>query len=137
GSALGGEAQISLTSFQETVRLALGWDWGYLAAGDWPLPAAPALTAALAGAILLAGGVMLLRALFRASPPHTGEVGRGTILAEIALVWLLIAPLFFVRHSTPVFIHYQLTSLPALALMAGASTRLLARRWWPPMLTGL
>ncbi len=142
GSALGGEAQVSLTSFEETARLALGWDWGYLAAGDWPLPAAPALTAALAAVILLAGGVTLLRALFLRTPAppeasQPAQAGKGTILVEIALVWLLIAPLFFLRHSTPVFIHYQLTSLPALALIAGASTRLLARRWWPPLLTGL
>src|SRR5690606_16897752 len=35
------------------------------------------------------------------------------------------------------FIHYQLAALPAIALIAGGSVRLLQRRWWPPLLTGV
>jgi hypothetical protein len=46
------------------------------------------------------------------------------------LVWLLAAPLFFIRHSTPVFVHYLLVALPALALLAGAALQLLPWRGW-------
>jgi Dolichyl-phosphate-mannose-protein mannosyltransferase len=56
------------------------------------------------------------------------------ILAEITLVWLIVSPLFFVRYTTPVFVHYQLASLPAIALVIGAGTQLFKRRWWPPLI---
>ena len=36
----------------------------------------------------------------------------------------------FLRHSTPVLIHYQLIELPLLALLAGASTLLLRHTLW-------
>ncbi len=52
------------------------------------------------------------------------------VLAELTLA-MLIAPLaLFLRHSTPVFIHYLLVALPALALLVGASVRLVERRAW-------
>ncbi len=121
-STLGGSPQVDLTSFSELIRLGMGINWGYLALGNvqtlefWSIGAL---------ALILMG----LATVLKLSP--------GRILTEIMLVLLLAAPFFFLRHTTPVFIHYQLTSLPALALLAGASTRLLQRRFWPPLMTGL
>lgn len=126
GSALGGTAQISLTSIAETVRMALGWDWGYLAAGRWPLPIAPEVTALLAG-ILLITGLMALVMIVR-TPAEAERKART--LVEISLVWLVVSPLFFLRHSTPVFIHYQLAALPAVALIVGAGSKLVRGRGW-------
>ncbi|MBZ0293519.1 MAG: hypothetical protein K8L99_13210, partial [Anaerolineae bacterium] len=133
GSALGGAAEISLTSVAETIRMALGWDWGYLAAGNWPLPVAPQVTALLAG-ILLASGLLALAVIAR-TPSVDAQKGR--VLLEMSIVWLLVSPLFFLRHSTPVFIHYQLAALPAVALIAGASSKLVRWRGWPPLTAAL
>ncbi len=132
GSALGGASQFDLLSVQETTRLAVNWNWGYLAAGDWPLPVEPLITVALTVIILLAG---LAAVLTRLSPSIVNQ--RQKVLAEITLVWLIVSPLFFIRHSTPVFIHYQLASLPAIALIAGGSVLLVKQRWWPPLLAGV
>ncbi len=41
-----------------------------------------------------------------------------------------MSPLFFLRHGTPVLIHYQLVALPALAILVGASTLLFRSRVW-------
>lgn len=136
-NSLGGESQLSLTAFGETLRLALGWDWGYLAAGNWTPPIPAIIPALLIGGLLLAGLVAVLISL-RGSLPQSPEAGaRSRILAEFALIWLLVSPLFFTRHSTPVFIHYQLAALPALALIAGAGVTLIRQRWWPPLLAAL
>jgi hypothetical protein len=43
---------------------------------------------------------------------------------------VVISPLFFLRHATPVLPHYQLVALPALALVVGAATLLMPRRGW-------
>lgn len=126
-SALGGTAQFDLTSFSELIRLASGVDWGYLALGDLHAFDS-ALPAIIAAALLVAGIIVLARQARR-------DVASQKITAEIILVWLVVTPLFFVRHTTPVFIHYQLASLPALALIAGASARLIDRRSWPPLVT--
>ena len=48
-----------------------------------------------------------------------GVRGRGALLAEFVLLLLLISPLAFLRHSSPVLIHYQLIALPATALLVG------------------
>jgi len=47
-------------------------------------------------------------------------------------VLLLVSPFFFLRHTSPVLIHYQLIALPAIALIAGASVRV-ARRLMLPL----
>jgi hypothetical protein len=130
-AALGGPTHISADAARETLRLALGWDWGYLAAGRWTPPLDPALPSLLAGGLLLLGGAALARTLL----DERGS--RPALLAEIVLIWLVISPLFFARHSTPVFIHYQLIALPAAALTAGLAARVIRRRWWPPLLAAL
>ncbi len=43
---------------------------------------------------------------------------------------MLVSPLLFLRHSTPVLVHYQLIGLPAAAAAVGASTRLFTHRLW-------
>ncbi len=42
------------------------------------------------------------------------------VLAECVLLLLLIAGVTFIRHTSPVLIHYQLIALPAIALLIGA-----------------
>ena len=123
GSAVGGSAQVDGVALEALAQLGLALDWRFLALGDLA-PADPPLLLTLAvAALLVAGLAALARLLFR--PP-----GDARLLAEIVLVWLAAAPLFFLRHSTPVFIHYLLVALPALALLAGASLRLLPARLW-------
>ncbi len=165
-NALGGSPQIDGISFQETVRLAYGSGWQYLSSGSRTIDFTPDLTG-LVGICVAIGLTAGLIAIFRmlawairaqyiaplqehdvneaSRRPTDIPVGRvgpangnpSLILAEITLIWLVVSPLFFVRHSTPVFIHYQLASLPAIALVIGAGTQLFKRRWWPPLITVL
>ncbi len=51
------------------------------------------------------------------------------------LLGLIVSPLFFLRHGTPVLIHYQLVALPALAILVGASTLLFRARVWRLIVT--
>lgn len=111
GAVLGGETRYDLTGFENALKLALNWNWGYLGGGETSADGQNAALAALAGALLALGMVGLAR---RGLPRH--------VRALLALA-LLISPLFFVRHSTPVLPHYQLVALPALALLAGAGWR--------------
>lgn len=155
-NALGGSSQIDLTSIQETVRLAYGSGWQYLSSGTRIIDFSPDLTGLVGICVVIglaAGLIAIFRILVmavgvqRAVPlqendknraPHRVAPTNGNssgILAEITLVWLIASPLFFARHSTPVFIHYQLASLPAAALVIGAGTQLIKRRWWPPLIT--
>lgn len=123
GSAVGGGAVADLTALEALARLGLALDWRFLALGDLA-PAEPPLLLTLVLAALLLGGLgVTVRRLFR-------PASDARLLAEIVLVWLVAGPLFFLRHSTPVFIHYLLIALPALALLAGAALDLLPRRWW-------
>lgn len=153
-NTLGGSSQIDLTSIQETARLAYASGWQYLSSGTRITDFSPDLTG-LAGVCVVTGLAAGLIAIFRmlagivrthSRAPlqeHMGTNQRvaptngnlSLILAEITLVWLIASPLFFARHSTPVFIHYQLASLPAIALIIGAGTQLIKRRWWPPLIT--
>jgi hypothetical protein len=121
-SALGGTPQVDLSSFTELIRLSLGIDWGYLALGDLQVDQ-PLLIASTA-IVLIIGLVALI-------------IGTRHALKEIILVLLLVSPVFFIRHTTPTFIHYQLASLPAVALIAGASAMLIKRRFWPPLMAAV
>ena len=132
GQVGGGAAQYDLEAFGRLLQLAANWAWGYLGLGavdsisTWPaLPLLSAVLCALGVAALVR---WLLRKDESARP--------GRLLAEIVLVWLLLAPLFFIRHTTPVLPHYLLVALPGLALAAGASLTLLQRRWWPLLAGG-
>lgn len=132
GQVGGGAAQYDLEAAERLLQLAANWAWGYLGLGAVDSistrPALPLLSAALCGL----GVTALVRWLRR-----KGEDARpGRLLAEIVLVWLLLSPLFFVRHTTPVLPHYLLVALPGLALTSGASLTLLQRRWWPLLAGG-
>lgn len=120
----GGAASIDLQAVENLVRLALGWDWGFLGMGEGDLFSRALPTVIAAGVLVGAGLVVLARTLARRDEKS------ATILAEIILVWLVASPLVFLRHSTPVLIHYQLIAFPALAILAGISTRLLQPRPW-------
>ena len=129
------ESEIDLKGVQHTLDLALGRGWAYMALGERDDVSDNTLTAAGAGLLVALGGLALLRGwVMRTSKEETpAEYHTG----ELALVLLLASPLLFVRHSTPVYPHYLLAGLPALALLAGASTQLFRWRLWGPLLTAL
>lgn len=121
-TALGGEAQSDLAAFAQLLQLALGLDWGFLLLGDLQPPDSPLVP--------VITGTLLMFSLVRARQNRETR-----IFAEIALAWLIASPLFFMRHSTPVLIHYHLVALPALALLVGvgaSSFRQAASRRIPP-----
>jgi hypothetical protein len=113
-AVLGVQTRYDLTGFENLLKLAFGYGWGYLGGGDGDLTAQNPYIAALVGLLLASGLVALRRRAY----------------AGLVLLALLISPLWFIRHSTPVLPHYQLVALPAVALIAGASVRLLAARGW-------
>ncbi len=108
---LRGETRYDGVSFENVLKLALGWDWSYLGGGIDDPTGRNILLSALAGALFLIGSVGLAR---------RGLSRRSRTLILIAA---LASPLFFIRHSTPVLPHYQLVALPALALIVGAGWR--------------
>jgi hypothetical protein len=165
GQVGGGEATIDLSAALNWLRLALGYDWGYLALGDYDTHSRGLVTVVMAGGLLLCG-LITLGAKCRvqsakknvqgseygvpnAQSEHlktlntehrTPNTALGTLhsaLCTIVLTWLLASPLFFLRHSTPVLPHYQLVALPAAALLVGAATRLLPHRAWRIGVTGV
>ncbi len=139
----GGSAAVDLQGVENLVRLALGWDWAFLGLGDGDTLSRALPTAVVAGGLVGLGLVAVMRGMWahRRAPLPTPNlpVGAGLrpaladaprILAEIVLLWLMISPLVFARHSTPVLIHYQLVAFPAIALLAGASSLLIRRAIW-------
>jgi 4-amino-4-deoxy-L-arabinose transferase-like glycosyltransferase len=148
-AAFGNPAQIDLTAFEALARLALGKEWQYLAAGD--TQGSSEAWTAVVGVVLLVSMLALLRRGFKtlgypkakslkglkteaqerqgaSQPIFLDTVQRDTdsagIVSELSLVSLIAPLVFFLRHSTPVFLHYMLVALPALALLAGASVGL-------------
>lgn len=133
--AVGGESRFDLTSFAQLVPLALGQDWAYLLTGDLQPPDA-GLWALIAGGLV---GVGFIRVVWMAAAGARRAVSLpmrpdGAVLAEIVLAWLAASPLFFLRHSTPVWPHYHLAALPALALLVGAGAQ--AVGWSVPAIAG-
>lgn len=126
----GGESQFSLTALGHLLTMSVGWDWAYLGAGESDTLSRGLTTVIGAGLLLIAGLIGLLRLRF-AAQQSDASASTSAALAEITLIWLLVSPIFFVRHSTPVLPHYLLVALPAIALAAGASARLLRGRHWP------
>jgi len=112
-----------------------GWEWFLLGeAWRWAAPGilALSLSQGLMALLLLAGTAALVRELSGRESVR-GEEAR--LLAGLLPFWALASPLLFGGHLTPAYHQYQLVSLPALFLLAGYGARLLARRWWPPILT--
>ncbi|MBI1258427.1 MAG: hypothetical protein GC204_13230 [Chloroflexi bacterium] len=137
----GGTATIDLQGVGNLLRLGLGWDWAFLGMGDGDSFSHAIPTVIMAGAVVVIGLFALLLAFVRSvrvgvqrTAPLQNIVSP---LTEIALVWLVCSPLVFLRHSTPVLIHYQLIELPLLALLAGASTLLFRRILWKIVISAL
>lgn len=131
-------ATLDRVSLEQTFHMALGREWAFLALGARDDISTAPLTdgiAVLAAGLLLVGGIALLRLIGRRAPQSPVEAPHPTpssarVLAELTLILLVVAPLLFVRHSTAVNPHYMLTSLPALALIAGGAASLLRRPAW-------
>lgn len=132
--ATDGNAQIDASALRESLRLITGTQWEFLLQGEVELPLTRLTpTIAFAGLGSLLALLVGMMGLFGAaavvgidsqtanqsrSPEKITVTTPQPILFEMALV-LLIAPLvLFTRHTTPVFIHYLLPTLPATALLA-------------------
>ncbi len=149
----GGSSSIDGQGFANLIRLGVGWDWGFLGMGDADSFSRALPTVIAAGGLLVLGLAGIIRALVvgarHAVPLHGNEqmqAGAGfkptptagnsrRILAEILVLWLIMSPLFFLRHGTPVLIHYQLVALPALAILVGASVLLFRASVWRLIVT--
>ncbi len=118
GATVGGESRFSLSGLDNLLRLALAWDWGFLAWGEGDPFGQNVLISVVIGVLLLIG-VLGLVVQWRARATHESSLHVRRALIEILIVWLVMSPLFFLRHSTPVLIHYQLVALPAVALIIG------------------
>ena len=136
----GGTAALDLQSVGNLLRLALGWDWAFLGMGDIDSFSHAVPTVIMAGTLVSVGLVALILTIVRrrnGARSATSQQTNASPLTEIALVWLICSPLVFLRHSTPVLIHYQLIELPLLALLAGASTLLVRRTLWKIVISAL
>ena len=129
-------AALSWTGAQQLARLGAGagWEWFWLnEEWRWPamLAAAQRLSQVLLAVVILAGivaaGTEMVRR-WRDSAAAPG--GKEGILAAFVLPWAAAGPLLFLRSKTPVYIQYQLASLPALFLCAGAWVGWRRRRAW-------
>lgn len=105
------------------LRLGVGREWGFLVIGE---ASAPLWSQWVLGCLLVLG-LIALGWRWRQAP----------FLTPLVLVWVVAAVLLFTRHSTPVYIHYQVVALPALALIVGASTRLVKHPSWSVMIVGI
>lgn len=126
GGVLGGSAQIDLGSVENLLRLATGWDWAFQGSGDGDIYSRSVAFAAALGVGLALGVAALIAQRLR---PDSQQTGRAT-LAEMTLVLLVASPLFFLRHSSPVQIHYQLIAFPSVPLALGAALTLFRTRAW-------
>jgi 4-amino-4-deoxy-L-arabinose transferase-like glycosyltransferase len=127
-----------LAAWQQLGHLGLGRGWEGLWLNfnwTWPEPLASGLSAVglMATGLLVIGtlwtGWQIARS-FRtgAARAEGSQHPTGTIvLSGFVLVWAVAAPLLFSLPRTPVYIQYQLASLPALFLLMGAT----AAAWWP------
>ncbi len=160
GQIGGGEAAVDLSGARNLLHMALGYDWGYLALGEYDTFSREMVTVVVAGALLGMGAWCVVRSAWCAvrgakerneesvgtrhasssvaaqvmpthyAPRTTHSDEARLVPTVLLLVWLLASPLFFLRHTTPVLPHYQLVALPALALLVGAATTLVNRQLW-------
>jgi hypothetical protein len=131
-NAAGGDPTVDLAAWHNLTRLLASHDWAYLTHGDTDLPLTRLTRGTLnAGlGVLLGMGIVLAGAFGAAAwlrlpdtrpalSPADNATNTAPALLELALVLLVAAPLTFTYHSTPVFLHYLLPSLPAGALLLG------------------
>ncbi len=133
--AAGGEAQIDLLAASIVPRLVVGVGWQYLLPGEVELPLvrvdAAIFNAGLSVVLVIFIGLMGVfgaASLFgvrvpaedvETAKPNPHDRQPVPYLVELALVVLAAPLIFFTRHSTPIFIHYLLPVLPAVAVMVG------------------
>jgi hypothetical protein len=112
-------AQYDLTSLYKWAEVGLGLRWEELLLDPkwvWPQPLGGLLRTAQITVGALGGlglGVLAWQTCWQHQPKHSR-------LATISVVLALVSPLLFLRHTTPVYQQYQLITLPALFLGAGA-----------------
>jgi hypothetical protein len=121
-------AAVDLSAARNLVHMALGYDWGYLALGEYDTFSRLPYSVLTAASLLAAGLTGVIRLRIQPAAPSAQPQTDARTLSEFILLALLISPLFFLRHSTPVLPHYQLVALPAAALTAGAATTLWQQR---------
>lgn len=128
-------SQVDLDSFRYTWMIGLGVDIHSLAGpqafADY-LARIPAMSPVywLWGALILAGTAWLAWRVWRRWRGRAQAEVQPAETGLIVLLWLWLPPLFFVWHSTPVFLHYFVAVLPAPTIVAGvAFSRVL--HWLP------
>lgn len=127
-------AQPSVTSWASLRQLGLlatsrNWEPFWLG-GKWSWPPSLSTTLLAASAItavLMVGG--LTAVLWTITRPKPTNQNRS-VLPGLLLAWGLSAPLLFLRAKTDANIQYQLVSLPALFLLAGAFVNWRPEKWW-------
>jgi 4-amino-4-deoxy-L-arabinose transferase-like glycosyltransferase len=126
--------RFSLDSFRYTIQLSLGQDIHALAgptAFQDYLASVPDATAVhwFWAALIVMGMVYLAGQAWHKWGQPQAEAGL------VLLLWLLLPPLFFLWHNTPIYIHYFIATLPAQYMVAGvglvAGVRRLAA--WPAL----
>jgi 4-amino-4-deoxy-L-arabinose transferase-like glycosyltransferase len=110
--------RLSLDSFRYTLQLSLGYEIHSLAGAaafrDYLATVPNSVVAQLLWAALIAGGTLYLaRQVWQNRRRPQTEAGL------IALVWLFAPPIFFLWHSTPIYLHYFIATLPAQYIVAG------------------
>lgn len=127
---LGGAAQFDANAIDNLLRIALGYEWLHLGLGSADPYSRERGTVLAVGALLICGLVALIARLSGRGGDAKNAAPRQATLAELTLVLLAVSPLMFLRHSTPVLVHYQLIGLPAAAALVGAAATLFAHRLW-------
>ncbi len=137
GELLAKPSITSAASFRQLGLLALSIDWEKFWLGYqwvWPPSLAVGLGAAsiMTGLVLVGGLLAVLVSAVRRKQSANTRTGlsRRHSLPGLLLVWGLAAPLLFWRSKTETNIQYQLVSLPALFLLAGAFVSWRSEKWW-------
>ncbi|MDJ0755712.1 MAG: hypothetical protein QNJ45_19455 [Ardenticatenaceae bacterium] len=129
---LGGESTINWVVFRHLWHLGISWRWERLWLNEnwiWPSIWEPlqVVTTIILAFGVVSGAVMIFSAVRTTwfDPPTPGHV-----LTNLLPVWLICSPLFFLSSKTPVEIHYQLPSVPAVLLLAAAVVLFFRGRSW-------
>ncbi|MFN8528701.1 MAG: hypothetical protein U0670_08835 [Anaerolineae bacterium] len=133
GTVASGGLTIDFSAALSALRLALGHDWAYLGSGidsrlnndDFVL-FMEQMTLIFAAALLLIGAWVVIK-----------RARRGDRLSELTLAALVTSPLTFLIHTSPVLPHYELVTLPAFGLIAGAGIGLFGWRLWKIAVPGI
>jgi hypothetical protein len=124
-----GQRELNANALQFTAQIAISYGWHYLALGDNDTVARVVPVAMLAGLLLLIGIAGFVRKVMQ---DHDSTSRK---LIELVLLLLLVPILFFSYQNAPVRLHYLLTTLPALALLAGCGVFLVQKPIWRVIVT--